>query len=135
MSQMKVRDSKKREGMDSSGEAVCYQLRRYKCKRCGKMHTEQPSDLAPGMRYEADAIQAALDDGTGSAQESACAAEGSTIRRWRGAYMARLVEAGGQLVAELRAAGGRWLAAALMEIFNGGPKHTLNAYAHQGRAV
>jgi len=123
---MKVRSSKKRKATKASGEAVEYQLRIYCCKACRKIHTELPSDLAPRKRHEAEAIQSALDGDGGHA------AEGATVRRWRVGYMAWLAERIGEQLAALRMAGGRWLAAALREIYSGCAKHTRSAYPLRG---
>jgi len=103
---IKVRDSKKRGSKTADGGDGEYQVRRYHCKHCGKIHTELPSDLAPRKMYETDAIQEAIDGGICGA---ACAAEETTMRRWQGEIIARIAPAVSGL-AELRANGGWWLA-------------------------
>jgi hypothetical protein len=127
---MKVRDSKPRGGISASGEGVAYQVRRYRCGHCKTIHTELPSDLAPRLRHEADAVQAALDG-----SDAGFAAEGSTVYRWRG-YLVRLaaiLASAGLLMDELRKACGRWLAESLKIIYSGGAKHTLNALTLQAK--
>jgi predicted RNA-binding Zn-ribbon protein involved in translation (DUF1610 family) len=122
-SAMRVRDSKKR------GDK--YQVRRYKCKRCDKMHTELPADLPPHMRKETDCIQDAV-DGVPCKEE----VENSTIDRWRKKYIPRLEgmlsDAG--LEVPPREPGKCWLAEILSKIYSGAQKHTRFAFSPEAGA-
>ena len=62
----------------AAGDVIIYKLRRVKCPGCCRLHVEAPDVIEPRKHYEKAAIEAAL---TGSAD--VCAAEDSTIRRWR----------------------------------------------------
>lgn len=74
---LKVRDSKKRTVKDISGEEYTFNLRRFICLECGKIHTEIPDCIVPKKRYFKDSIMAAV--------EGKCdyyIMDDSTIYRW-----------------------------------------------------
>jgi transposase len=126
---MKVRDSKKKGPVrTSSGEKVFYQVRRYICKSCSKIHTELPNELASYKWYETDAIQEAIDNGK---NDGLCAEE-STINRWRTIYFSKIVTEAfksGIDVEMEKKKGGRWLAWVLQIIFSYNTKHTHFAFS------
>jgi len=120
---MKVRDSKKR--------GKRYQVRRYYCTRCKKLHTELPRDLAPHMRKEVDFIQDAIDGVPGMDE-----AENSTIARWRNAYIPKLeamLSAAGFTMPK-KEPGRRWLSEILSKIYKNKQKHTHNAFSPEAGA-
>jgi hypothetical protein len=57
-------------------------VRRLRCRSCGKIHTELPDFILPYKHYEAPAIQKTLDD----EPDASCAADDSTLRRWRESF-------------------------------------------------
>ena len=74
------RDSRLRMLKDLLGEVMSFFVRRLRCIDCEKLHTELPNIIQPYRHYSSDTIQAVLDD---SVDASACAADNSTIRRWK----------------------------------------------------
>lgn len=74
-----VRDSRRRKVKEVDGKVAVYRLRRFKCKQCGKLHTEIPDCIVPYKRYSAKVIETELTD----ANKQSCPAEKSTIRRWK----------------------------------------------------
>jgi hypothetical protein len=74
------RDSKLRKLKNLLGEISHFLLRRLHCTECEKLHTELPAIIQPYRHYDSDAIQSVLDD---SEDGAACAADNSTIRRWK----------------------------------------------------
>lgn len=74
-----VRGSRRRKVKEVDGKVAIYRLKRFKCKKCGKMHTEIPDCIIPYKRYSAEVIETEL---TGGSNQS-CPAEKSTIRRWK----------------------------------------------------
>jgi len=77
------RDSKLREVKNLFGEIRCFLLHRLRCTGCKSLHTELPDTIQPYKHYDSDAIQTILD---GSTDASACAADDSTIRRWKNEF-------------------------------------------------
>lgn len=76
-------DHVKRTLRIGNGEKQLMTVKRFKCKRCGAMHTELPSDILPYKQYRADIIQG-FQDGDLSTSELAyedypC---DLTVRRW-----------------------------------------------------
>lgn len=73
-----VRDSRHRKVKDSSGGVYFFKLRRLRCMHCNQVHLEIPDCLYPNKHYFRDSITAAIE---GSIDY--CAADDSTIRRWK----------------------------------------------------
>jgi hypothetical protein len=80
---LKYRDSRERGVKNLFGEARRFLLRRLSCTVCGRFHTEIPDIILPYKRYDAETIQSVLD---GKESASACAADDSTMRRWRASF-------------------------------------------------
>ena len=82
-SELIYRDSKSRESISLSGEVRNFLLRRLRCENqdCKKLHTELPDIIQPRKHYDSEAIQSVLDG-----NEAGCAADDSTIRRWKTEY-------------------------------------------------
>lgn len=78
---LKYRDTKRRSLIDADGNVCIYHLRRYHCKVCNKQHLEIPDTMIPHRRYSRLCIEAAV-----AGNDEGCAAETSTIYRWRKAY-------------------------------------------------
>jgi hypothetical protein len=74
------RDSKSRKVKNIFGEIRNFLLRRLRCTGCKKLHTELPDIIQPYKHYDSDAIQSIL---VGSMERSVCAADDSTIGRWK----------------------------------------------------
>jgi uncharacterized protein YbaR (Trm112 family) len=72
------RDSRLRMLKDFLGEVSHFFVRRLRCSVCKKLHTELPSIIQPYRHYDSNAIQSVLDG-----NEAGCAADNSTIRRWK----------------------------------------------------
>jgi hypothetical protein len=114
-------------------------LRRLLCEECGKLHTEIPDTIQPYKHYDSKAIQSVLD---GGAEAAYCAADGTTMRRWRatfgregpdisqrlGSVHARRADsavplaAAGRVLDAMRAGHGRWLALVMALLINAGHK-------------
>jgi hypothetical protein len=77
------RDSRPRKLKNLFGEVSNFLLRRLRCEECGKLHTEIPDIIQPYKHYDSETIQSVI-DGTDSAQ--GCAADDSTIRRWKTSF-------------------------------------------------
>ena len=75
---LKYRNSRLRQLLDALGEKTVYRLRRLLCEGCRKLHTEIPDTIQPYKHYDTKTIQDVLDGGG-----QTCAADDSTIRRWR----------------------------------------------------
>jgi hypothetical protein len=75
---MHYHDSKSRGVKDKAGESVLYWLRRLKCDPCDATHTEIPTFIQPRKHYGSAVIQDVV-----SGVDSDCAADNSTIRRWK----------------------------------------------------
>jgi hypothetical protein len=78
--ELSYRDSRLRMLKNLLGEISHFLLRRLRCTGCKKLHTELPSIIQPYRHYSSDVIQSVLD---GSEEGSDCAADNSTIRRWK----------------------------------------------------
>ena len=76
--ELSYRDSRLRTLKDFIGEHCRFFLRRLRCPKCEKLHTELPSIIQPYRHYCSDAIQSVLDG-----NEAGCGADNSTIRRWK----------------------------------------------------
>ena len=74
---LKIRDSKKRIVKDISGEEYTFNLRRFICSGCGKIHTELPDCIVPQKRYSKNAIETAV-----SGKCDYYIMDDSTIYRW-----------------------------------------------------
>ena len=74
------RDRKSRDLKNLIGEKRHFSLRRLRCEGCGKHHTEIPDIIQPYKHYDSETIQCVLD---GSKEAEECAADNSTIRRWK----------------------------------------------------
>jgi hypothetical protein len=77
-----TRDSRPRFVTREDGGRETWIVRRLRCRSCGKIHTELPNFILPYKHYEALAIQKTLDDEPGNS----CAADDSTLRRWRESF-------------------------------------------------
>ena len=77
------RDSKLRKVINLFGETRSFLLRRLRCTECKKLHTELPDTIQPYKHYDSDTIQSILDD---CAEALACAADDSTVRRWKNEF-------------------------------------------------
>ena len=75
---LKYRNSRLRNLLNELGEKTAYLLRRLWCDGCKHLHTEIPDFIQPYKQYGSSVIQEVLDGGG-----STCAADDSTIRRWR----------------------------------------------------
>ena len=76
-----VRDSRKRKIIHDTGECKIYQIRRLRCKSCGKIHSELPDFMLPHKNYASDVVQREIEESGNS-----CPAEESTITRWKSAF-------------------------------------------------
>ena len=74
------RDSKLRTAINLYGEARLFSLRRLKCRYCNAHHRELPNTIQPFKHYDSETIQSVID---GSPDAAMCAADDSTIRRWK----------------------------------------------------
>lgn len=77
-----ARDSRLRFVIRDDGSRESWIVRRLQCRSCGKLHTELPDFIIPYKHYEAPAIQHTLDD----EPDNSCAADDSTLRRWRKSF-------------------------------------------------
>lgn len=75
---MKVRDSKKRIVKDISGEKYVFNLRRFKCDKCNKLHEEIPDLMKPYKQYSKEAIETAI-----SGNCNYYSMEDITVYRWK----------------------------------------------------
>ena len=70
---LKMHDYRERKARDITGKTVTYSLRRLRCANCGTIQTEIPNNLLPHKHYDAESVS----------NPELCAADDSTIRRWR----------------------------------------------------
>jgi hypothetical protein len=75
---LKYRNSRPRILLGELREEALYLLRRLWCESCKHLHTEIPDFIQPYKHYGSSVIQDVLDGGG-----ETCAADDSTIRRWR----------------------------------------------------
>lgn len=73
-----VRDSRRRTVIDLNGQPHIFQLRRLQCAVCGHIHLEIPDCIQPQKHYGREAIRATV-----SGECDCCAADNSTIYRWK----------------------------------------------------
>jgi len=85
---MVVHDTRERGVFRYEGDKEIYRLRRLSCRVCGKLHTELPDFILPFKHYDAQTIQATLEE----SPDNSCAADESTMARWRRSF-ARAQEA------------------------------------------
>ena len=79
------RDSRIRKAKNIIGICICYLLRRLRCVTCNKIHIEIPDILLPYKHYDSKTIQSVID---GDEDATGCAADDSTIRRWKTSFTA-----------------------------------------------
>lgn len=79
---MKVVGSRKRTVKDISGEQYVFSLRRLKCSKCNKIHTEIPDCIVPHKQYSKGAIDAAI-----NIECDYFVMENSTVFRWKKEYI------------------------------------------------
>ena len=60
--ELAYRDSRKRILRKEGGEKCWVQIRRFRCKNCGRHHNELPDCLVPHKHYVTEAIAGVLDD-------------------------------------------------------------------------
>lgn len=75
---MNVRDTRKRKVLDAGGKSYVFFLRRMICSCCGSLHIELPDCIAPNKHYSKSTIENTI-----SGKIDYCAADSSTIRRWK----------------------------------------------------
>jgi hypothetical protein len=135
--ELKYRDSRLRMLKNLLGEAAAYLLRRLRCAGCNKLHTEFPDIIQPYKHYDSATIQCVIDGGEDA---SRCAADDSTMRRWKSEFAESEADiaqrlaavhaketgsraptgAGAAALAGIRAAVARWLAYVMELLINGG---------------
>lgn len=76
--EMKVRDSKRRYIKDELSRKIPFNLKRYYCANCKKLHLEIPDIAAPHKHYEAAIIRKIQ-----SGMNVPFAGDDSTIRKWK----------------------------------------------------
>ena len=81
--ELTYRDTKLRKVKNLLGEIRRFLLRRLRCTECKKLHTELPDIIQPYKQYDSETIQKVLD---GCAEATVCAADDSTIRRWKNEF-------------------------------------------------
>jgi hypothetical protein len=79
------RDSVFRKLKNLASEIRLFLLRRLLCQVCGKLHRELPNIIYPYKHYEADVIQAIIEE---REEASSCGADNATIRRWKTDFVA-----------------------------------------------
>lgn len=75
---MKVRDSKRRLVKNVYGEIYTFNLRRFRCESCKKIHVELPDCLLPYKTYSKKTIE--------DVKSGKCdyyIVDDSTVRRWK----------------------------------------------------
>jgi hypothetical protein len=132
------RDSRLRHSIDNFGAMTLYLLDRLRCPVCGKLHTAIPDFIQPRRHYDSQTIQGVLDGGGRD-----CAADDSTMRRWRADFAEakegveqRLASehakaqdapvpvcAGNAILTGLRETNPRWLAFVMEMLINSGRQH------------
>ena len=75
---LEYRNSRTRERLNKLRKKTVYLLRRLWCACCRHLHTEIPDIIQPYRHFGSSVIQEVLDGGG-----ETCAADDSTIRRWR----------------------------------------------------
>ena len=75
---MTDRDRRKRAVKDSEGQTYIFSLRRLQCPECAQIHLEMPDFIQPYKRYDKATIEAVI-----NGHCDCCAADNSTIRRWK----------------------------------------------------
>lgn len=76
--EMKIRDTKRRYIRFGNGEKYPFNLRRYYCSTCHKLHTELPDIVKPYKQYDSATIEKVT---TGDSSDFC--GDDSTIRKWR----------------------------------------------------
>ncbi len=75
---MAVKDSKRRYIKDESGRKLPFNLRRFYCPSCDRIHTEIPDLVTPYCQYDN-----ATKERVKSGECATFAGDDSTIRKWR----------------------------------------------------
>jgi hypothetical protein len=90
-SDLSYRDCIQRKTKNVLGETRNFLLRRLRCQnpKCKKLHTELPSIIQPYKHYDSNTIQSVLDGNVGASE---CAADNSTIRRWKSEFASAKVD-------------------------------------------
>jgi len=55
--ELQQRDRRRRGLIDAEGTKHIYSLRRLRCKKCGRLHTELPDFVVPYKRYSAEVVE------------------------------------------------------------------------------
>lgn len=76
---MKIRDTKRRYIRFGNGKRYPFNLRRYHCSNCHKLHMEIPDIVKPYKQYDSATIESVE-----SGDSSVFCGDDSTIRVWRG---------------------------------------------------
>ena len=141
-----MRDTVKRHFRNWFGEKTWGTVRRLKCKNkdCGKIHRELPDKMVPYKHYQAECIEATLDE-----KEVQCGANDLTFSRWKSWYgwvkplmaewlllavrtigdLVEMARRADETLQTLRARGGGWLAGAYLTTVNAGyPAYTPSLY-------
>lgn len=80
---MRVRDSRIRCFIDEDGQKCLLRHRRLMCRKCRKIHSELPDFIMPQKRYITGVILKASFSDTSNQNRQVCAAENSTIHKWK----------------------------------------------------
>lgn len=75
---MKFRNTKRRSVKDNSGRKIPFNLKRYHCAVCNKLHTEIPDIIFPYRQYEKSVIEEVC-----KGNISTFSGDDSTIRYWK----------------------------------------------------
>ncbi|MFC0232380.1 DUF6431 domain-containing protein [Bhargavaea ullalensis] len=75
--------SRRRKGKTGDGGERIYSIRRLRCQKCKVIHHELPDCLVPYKRYEAEVIEATIEEPADLADLSDLPVEQSTLLRWR----------------------------------------------------
>ena len=81
---MVFRDTCVRGGLSIEGKCQQYVIRRLECPSCKAVHRELPDILFPYKHYETDVIQSVI-----VGRADGCAADESTIQRWKRQWRTR----------------------------------------------
>lgn len=76
---LKVKDSKRRYIKNGDGQKIPFNLKRYHCSQCQKLHTEIPDLVEPYRQYEQRTVEEVQ-----KGNAATFAGDDSTIRYWRG---------------------------------------------------
>ncbi|HEX2927486.1 MAG TPA: DUF6431 domain-containing protein [Ruminiclostridium sp.] len=76
---LKIIGSRLRKYINGAGEVITLNIRRLRCRKCGRVHHELPDILVPYKRYDSSSIESALTDTV----KTAVSAEQSTFYRWK----------------------------------------------------